>query len=106
MCDSHDVVSPSGSPIEEMCTASALMHTNRVLGPKSQVFGKDRLVAPLSSKPEDERSPVRLCSAHKHYQISMAPLTYFFASSFQLSVKGSSRRSFGKEDHPRPDLGW
>ena len=58
MCDSPDVVSPSGDPIEEMTTLQVLIVTNKVLGPKSQITGKDRLVAPLSAKPGSSDSKV------------------------------------------------
>jgi hypothetical protein len=58
MCDSPDVVNLAGILIEEMPIVSVLTLANRMLGPKSQVSGKDRLVVPLSLKPRDERSLV------------------------------------------------
>jgi hypothetical protein len=42
MCDSPDAISPSGEPIEPMTVLQVLVVTNKVLGPKSQLTGKDR----------------------------------------------------------------
>jgi hypothetical protein len=59
MCDSPDVVSPSGKPIEPMTALQVLVVTNKVLGPKSCLIGKDCLVEPLSSKLRDSKNSVR-----------------------------------------------
>jgi len=59
MCDSPDIVSPSGEPIEPMTALQVLVVTNKVLGPKSQLIGKDHLVEPLSSKPRGHENSVR-----------------------------------------------
>jgi hypothetical protein len=58
MCDSPDVVNPSGEPIEPMTALQVLVVTNKVLGPKSQLTGKDCLVEPLNSKPRDGKNLV------------------------------------------------
>lgn len=52
-------MSPSGDPIEEMTTLQVLIVTNKELGSKSQLTGKDRLVAPLSAKPGSSDDKVR-----------------------------------------------
>jgi hypothetical protein len=59
MCDSQNAVNPSGEPIESMTVLQVLVITNKVLGPKSQLTGKDRLVELLSLKPRDEENSVR-----------------------------------------------
>jgi hypothetical protein len=58
MCDSANIVNPARATIEEMPNVNVLTLVNRVLGPKSQVPGQDRLAMPLSSKPGDERDMV------------------------------------------------
>ena len=59
ICDSPDAISPLGEPIESMTTLQVLVVTNKVLGLKSYLIGKDRLVEPLSSKARDDENSVR-----------------------------------------------
>jgi hypothetical protein len=59
MCDSPDAISPSREPIEPMTALQVLVVTNKVLGLKSQLTGKDCLVEPLSSKLRDDENSVR-----------------------------------------------
>ena len=49
----------SGEPIEPMIALQVLIVTNKVLGPKSQLFRKYHLMEPLSSKPRGEENTVR-----------------------------------------------
>ena len=59
MCDSPDTISPSGEPIEPMTTLQVLVVTNKVLGMKSYLIGKDHMVGPLSLKLRDDENSVR-----------------------------------------------
>jgi hypothetical protein len=87
MCDSPDVVSSSGDPIEPMTTLLVLVVTNKVLGLKSQFISKDRLVEPLSSKPRDDENSVRCQSfidqlmTHFDFLIELAPFCRIVGST-------------------------